>query len=58
MTIKHHFEPYNIDSSGGSFCAHLVTVLPVLRHNCARTTHLAVTIVPVHVLRAVLFDSV
>ena len=54
--IEHHSEIYNIDSSGDSFCAHLVTVLPVLRHNCARTTHPAVTVVPV--LRAVLFDSI
>ena len=56
MTIKQHFEPYYIDSSGDSFSVHLVTVLPVLRHDCARTTHLAVTVVPV--LRAVLFDSI
>ena len=56
MTIKHHFELYNIDSSGDSFCAHLVTVLPVLRHDCARTTHPAVTVLPV--LRVVLFDSI
>ena len=56
ITIKHHFELYNIDSSGDSFCAHLVTVLSVLRHDCARTTHPAVTVLPV--LRVVLFDSI
>ena len=58
MTITHHLELSIIDSSGDSFCAHLVTVLPVLRHDCARTctTHPAVTVVPV--LHAVLFDSI
>ena len=52
MTIKHHSKHYNIDSSSDSFCAHLVTVVPVLHHGCARTTHPAVTVVPV--LHAVL----
>ena len=56
VTIKHHFELYNIESSGDSFCAHLVMVLPVLRHDCARTTHPAVTVLPV--LRVVLYDSI
>ena len=56
MTITHHFELYIIDSSGDSFCAHLITALPVLRHDCVRTTHPAVTVVPV--LHAVLFDSI
>ena len=56
MTIKHHFELYNIDSSSDSFCAHLVTVLPVQRHDCARTTHPAVRVVPV--LCAVLLDYI
>ena len=56
MTINLHFEHYNIDSSGYSFYAHLVTVVPVLRYDCARTTHPAVTVVPV--LRAVPFDSI
>ena len=51
--IEHHSEPYNIDSNGDSFCAHLDTTVHVLRHECACATHPAVTTVPV--LRAVLF---
>ena len=56
MTIKQHSEPYNIDNNSDSFCAHLVTVVPVLRHDFARTAHPAVTVV--HVLRAVLFECI
>ena len=44
--IKHHSEPYNIDCSGDLPCAHLDTTVPV-RHDYARTTHPAVTVVPV-----------
>ena len=53
MTIKHNSQPYNIDDNDDSFCAHLDTVVPVLRHDCDHTTHPAVTVVPV--LRFVLF---
>ena len=56
MKIKNHSEHYNIDTSSDLFCTHLVTVVPVLRHGCARTTYPVVTVVPV--LRAVLFGFI
>ena len=56
MTSKHHSETYNMDSNSDSFCAYLVTVVPILRHGCGRTTHPAVTVVSV--LRAVVFKYI